>query len=185
MPLDPDKAKEYAELLARSRFSIGDDVLKKQCDESIATYSKIAAGNERLLIATRGYGSARFIALNPAAAVDLALSILQHAKDAGWYGDDPVPQFAAIQNKANQELQKSVSENLGTVPLGMNDRRLLESFRRNPNGGGSCIRAVKITGPNGEITIGPGQTFHVGVGFMGMNVHEHLEWMATRPQQIQ
>jgi hypothetical protein len=187
MRLDPDKAKEYAELLASHRFSIGDDVFKDNSRDIPACYVTVVGNEERISVMTRETMSPAFLSLNPACAMDLALQILRLARKAGWYGDDPLSTFAEIQQRAETDLQRAQAENLGSAPLGMNDPRVLESFRRNPDGSWTCIREVRITAQMGELTMRPGQTFRPksSLQMQGVNWGEHLEWMWTRPDKHQ
>lgn len=52
---------------------------------------------------------------------------------------------------------------------------ICQCFQRNPNGTWTCLQAVTISGPNGQIGIGPGMTFSRGVAFMGVDLAAWLD----------
>jgi hypothetical protein len=186
MALDPDKAKEYSELLGRFQFAF-DEKWDADCQEKMATAVKLVPQNDRILVAARGYGTLARISLNPAAAMDLVLRLSRAIREVGWYGNDPANTFITIQEAADAELRKARAENLGQEPLGMNDPKVLQSFKRNPDGTWTCIREVRIATDMGDLTIRPGQTFNPkgGLQMSGVNWGEHLEWMWSRPGRPQ
>jgi hypothetical protein len=188
MTLDHDRATEYAEQLARFRFSVPDDVFQQSKTRDIpACYATVIGNEERISVMTREAAIPAILKLNPACAMDLALTIIRLAKQAGWYGDDPISTFSGLQRRAEEELVRARAEQLGSSPLGMNDQRVLESFRRNQDGTWTCIREVRIIAKMGELTMQPGQTFDPKnkMWMAGVNWGEHLEWMWKRPKQLQ
>jgi hypothetical protein len=62
----------------------------------------------------------------------------------------------------------------------MTELEVLRSFERQPNGMWACARSVKITGPAGEMSIGPGMSFSRGASFMGVNLAEILDNLALK-----
>lgn len=54
-----------------------------------------------------------------------------------------------------------------------------DAFQKNPDGSWTCIKPVTISGPTGQIQIGPGMTFNRGVQFMGVDLAELLDKYCT------
>ncbi|MFC1926853.1 hypothetical protein ACFLWV_03795 [Chloroflexota bacterium] len=54
-----------------------------------------------------------------------------------------------------------------------------EAFQKNPDGSWSCVRPVTISGPSGQIQIGPGMSFNRGVLFMGVDLATLLDENCT------
>jgi hypothetical protein len=99
------------QLLAASKNAIGGGAfpLSRILDQEffgtprrLATYVKVDLASERVWVATRGSGTADFFALNPAAAMDLALNLIRKVTTVDWYGGDPTSRFAAIQQDADR-----------------------------------------------------------------------------------
>ena len=47
-----------------------------------------------------------------------------------------------------------------------------QAFKMQPNGMLAVVQPVTITGPNGQVSMGPGMSFGPGVAMMGLNVYE-------------
>lgn len=62
----------------------------------------------------------------------------------------------------------------------MTDQELLSHFQREPNGMWTCVKGITITGPGGEVGLGPGASFSHGAQFMGVNLAALLDAAAAR-----
>jgi hypothetical protein len=100
--MDQKRANEYEAILAKLRFAIADALtLDAVADDIGATFVKAKPEDERIYIAFRPHDRTSFLtrlALNPAAAFDLANAILAAGGNAGWYeitsvDGQPVPKI--------------------------------------------------------------------------------------------
>lgn len=60
------------------------------------------------------------------------------------------------------QLLQPAQPQISTVPC--------DAFQHNPDGSWSPLHRVTITGPNGQVTMGPGVAFRPGVAFMGIDM---------------
>lgn len=87
MAVDQKRFNEYEALLKRLKFAMRpEDLTLEICHDVAATYVLAKEVDERIYIALRpNEGLLTRVALNPAAAFDLANAILEQGSRAGWY----------------------------------------------------------------------------------------------------
>ena len=62
----------------------------------------------------------------------------------------------------------------------MTEAEFLKRFQRQPDGAWACVKALKVDGPNGPVTIGQGTGFSPGALFMGLDLAKELDQMAAK-----
>ncbi len=61
----------------------------------------------------------------------------------------------------------------------MTESEFVGRFQREPTGSWTCVRPIKIDGPNGPLFITPGQSFGPGALFLGIDLAKELDRMAA------